>query len=159
MKNSRLRKVMISLLFGGIASVILMYLEGKYFLKDIDIAQLPLIPIFLSQTFFFSIIFLAVSLFPKYMKENFYKGHHLKALEKVGLTLQALSIFCLLSVFFLPVLARLFLPVIVILLVVGIFSYYQTKSSISISFILWAIGMLILTYVLFGGISYWAVEA
>ena len=155
MKNLVLRKVLISLLFGGIASVILIYLVGKYLWKDMDIAQLPLIPMFLSQTFFFSVVFLAASLFPKYRKENFYKGHQLKAIEKAGLALQALSIFFVLSVFFLPFLARFFLPAIVILLGIGILSYYQTKSSLSISFIFWAIGVPLLIYVLSGGISYW----
>jgi len=154
MKILGLRKVLISLLFGGITSIVLIYLVGKFFLKDIDIAQLPLIPMFLSQTFFFSITFLAASFFPRYRKENFYKGHHLKALEKAGITLQALSIFCFLSVFFLPLLAQFFLPANVLLLGIGIFSYYQTRSSLSISFIFWAIGMPLLIYLFFTGFSY-----
>ncbi len=154
MKNLKLRKVLISLLFGGITSVILLYIAGKYFLKGIDIAQLPLIPMFLSQTFFFAIAFFVASFFSKYRKDIFCKGHHLRALEKVGLTLQALSIFCILSLFFLNFMVRFFLPTIIILLGIGTLSYYQTKSSLSVFFILWAIGMPLLIYLFSMGFSY-----
>ena len=141
-----LRKVLNFLLLGGITSVMLIYLISNYFLKGTDIAQLPLIPMFLSQTFFFAIAFFTVAWLPKYIKEIFLKRHHLKTLEKAGLILQVLSIICVFSVFFLPFLTRFFWPAIILLLGIGIFLYYQTKSRISVTFISWAIGMPLLMY-------------
>lgn len=69
MKIIELRKVLNSLLFGCIASIILLYVELKRF-AYIDLAEFPLIPVLLLHALFFSIVFLYVSLLLQSKREK-----------------------------------------------------------------------------------------
>lgn len=84
----------------------------------------------------------------RFIKENVCVAKHLKVLEKAGLVLQILTIILVLAILFLPYLARLFLPFGIIFLCLGITLYYQTKSKLSVSFILWGMAILISIFIL-----------
>ena len=149
MKIPGLRIVLISLLFGCICSCIfLLYLKIKYFFDGIDIAQMPLIPVFLWQILFFSIVALYVLLLLQAKRENLREESRLETLEKLRMALQILLVLLTVSIFYLPILSNFFFTFSILLLCIGAFLYYRTKSKLSGSLILWGLAMLVLTYLM-----------
>lgn len=149
MKILGLRIVLISLLFGCICSgIFLLYLKVKYFFDGIDIAQMPLIPVFLWQFLFFTIVALYVLLLLQAKRENHREESRLKILGKHRTILQIVLILFTVSIFYLPILSNFFFTFSILLLCMGAFLYYRTKSKLSGSLILWGIAMLVLTYLM-----------
>ncbi len=139
----RLRIVLISLLFGFICSgIFLLYLNIKYHLP------IPLFPVFLWQVLFFTIVSLYVLLLLKAKEENSKGENHLKSLGKLRTALQILLIFLTASVFFMPILSSFFFLFSILLLCVGAFLYFRTKSRLSVSLVLWGLAMLGSTYLM-----------
>lgn len=147
MKILELRKVLNSLLFGCIASIILLYIELKRF-TYIDLTEFPLVPILLLHALFFSIVFLYVSLLLQLKRENLKEGNRLKAFKKIGMALQILLAMLTVSIFYLPILSNFFFVFSILLLCIGAFLYYRTKSKRSGSLVLWGLAMLVLTYLM-----------
>ena len=149
MRTPGLRIVPISLLFGGICSCIfLLYLKIKYLFDGIDIAQILLIPVFLWQVLFFSIVALYVLLLLQTKRENLKEESHLENLEKLRVTLQILLDLLTVSILYLPILSNFFFAFSILLLCFGTFLYYRTKSKLSGSLVLWGLVMLVLTYLM-----------
>lgn len=156
MRILELRKVLISLLFGCISSIILLlYLEAKYnftskqdLYSNVYTTQFPLIPVFLLQALFFSIVFLYASLLFQAKRENLKEGNRLKALEKIGMALQILLVFLTVSIFYFPILNNFFFMFSILLLCIGAILYYKTKSKLSVSIIIWGLAILFLTFLM-----------
>jgi len=145
MRILRLRIVLISLLFGCICSgIFLFYLNIKYHL------QMPLFPVFLWQVLFFTIVFLYlyVLLLLQAKRENSTEESRLKSLGKLRMALQILLILLTVSVFFMPILSSFFFMFSILLLCIGAFLYYRTKSRLAVSLVLWGLAMLVLTYLM-----------
>lgn len=150
----RFKIVTMSLIFGFICSIILMYFELRYFFSDIDFDKISpgLMFMLLSHSIFFTIVFLVSTLTLRYIKNGSHEKNHL---NDVGLVLQIISIFLLLAAFYIPYLIYLLFAIILILLCFGLILYHRTKQEISISFILWGIAILILLYLL-TSVAYWS---
>lgn len=149
MKILGLRTLLISLVFGCICSgIFLLYLKIKYLFDGIDIAQMPLIPVYLWLVFFFSIVALYVLLLLQAERENHRGESRLKALEKLRMALQILLVSLTVSIFYLPILSNFFFTFSILLLCIGAFLYYRTKSKLSGHLVLWGLAMLVITYLM-----------
>lgn len=105
---------------------------------------MPLIPVFLWQVLFFSIVALYALLLLQAKRENLREERRLK-MEKLRIALQILLVLLTVSIFYLPILSNFFFTFSILLLCFGAFLYYRTKSKLSVSFVLWGLAMLVLT--------------
>ncbi len=160
----KLKKVLIFLILGCFSSIILMFFELRYLFSDkdmyLDHVSPGFIIILISQSIFFTMIFLAATLSIKYMKKDFHERNPLKYLDSIGLALQLISIFLVLSIFSFPYGIYILAVISFTLLCLGLILYRQTKNDLSKSFVLWGIAILILLYLLtsisFSYLSSWS---
>lgn len=148
MKIFGLRKILTSLIFGSISSIMLLYIELKNFFEYADKTDFAFTPVFLFQTLLFSIVFLYVSLLFELKRENLKGENRFKTLEKLRLVLQILLALFMASIFYLPILGNFFFMFSILLLCFGAALYFQTKSKLAVSIILWALAILVLTYLM-----------
>ena len=148
MKILVLRKVLFSLIFGCISSVILLNIQLKDRIDYIDMAEFPLVHIIMLQTLFFSIVFLYVSLLLQLKRESLKEGNRFKVFKKLALALQILLGTLTVSVFYLPILGNFFYMFSILSLCAGAIFCYQGKSTFAFSFIVWGLAILILTYLM-----------
>ena len=129
-------------LVSSVVSIIAVYLEIRWQISLIGeeaIESRSIILLFLCQAMILCGFFCSVLL----IKEHFIKDkrrHRRMALgEKTGLALQICSVFLTAIHFFLLQLSAPLMLLGAILIGLGIYQYIQTKSSLSVSFLLWGI--------------------
>ncbi|WP_027398690.1 hypothetical protein [Anaerovorax odorimutans] len=153
------KNILISLIFGGMSSIIILCFEVRYIFKDYQLSHGFLL---IAQFILLSMLFLVLPYSLKYIKKEVRKNNQLKDLEKIGLIFQLISVLLFLSVFFsqyiiffLYLFYYLFDIICFILLCMGVVLYGKTKNDLAMSFILWSIAMLILSY-LFTNVGFWS---
>lgn len=148
MKIFGLRKVLHSLIFGCISSIVLLFIElediAQYIKYDINRFFTGL----LLQAVLLSIAFLYVSVVIQLIKGNHEDENHLKALERFRLALQVLLVMLTASVFFIPILNNFFFVFSILLGCVGAILYFKSKSRLSVSLIIWGLVILLLNYLM-----------
>ena len=137
------------LLLGCLASMLLTYFEYRYLLSGLDVGVnmiRSLGTLFLYQAVIFSIIFLACVITKNYITKIQKEGGRLKRIEKIGLLLQGISVpLATATVFALCPLAPIFILSIT-LISVGVTLYCQARTSLSISFIIWAVALYLILH-------------